>query len=88
MGLEGTKNTDVSPQQQAKRIKDPVLLIASTNDARIPYEHTRNIHRTLKRLKKDTTYVQIETGTHYMLNAESRLAMLSAAEKFLAKHLQ
>jgi dipeptidyl aminopeptidase/acylaminoacyl peptidase len=88
MGLEGAKDTDVSPQQQALRIKDPVLLIAATNDARVPYEQTRKMHRALKRLKKDTTYVEINTGTHYMVNAASRLAMLSAAEKFLAKHLQ
>ena len=87
MGLEGADDKEVSPQQQAERIEDPVLLVAAKNDARISYTQTSKFHKTLKRLKKDSTYVEIETGTHYMLNSESRHAMLQAAEKFLAEHL-
>ena len=87
MGLEGDKDANVSPQQQAKRIIDPVLLIASTNDARISYRQTKRLHKTLKRMKRDTTYVELDTGTHYMLNSESRHGMLVALEQFLDIHL-
>ena len=69
-------------------IPDPVLLVAAKNDARISYKQTSNFHKRLKKLKKDTTYVEMETGTHYMLNRESRQITLEAAEKFLAQHLQ
>ncbi len=88
MGLDGAKDKEVSPQQQAKRIGAPVLLVAAKNDARISYKQTERFHKTLKRLKKDSTYVELETGTHYMLNRESRHAWLEAAEVFLSKHLQ
>ena len=88
MGMRGVKDSKVSPQQQVDSINDPVLLIAATNDARVPFEQTRKIHKTLKKLEQDSTYIEIDTGTHYMLNAESRFEMLSAAEKFLAKHLR
>lgn len=87
MGLDGHKDAEVSPQQQVKRIKDPVLLIASTNDARIPYKQTKRFHKSLKKLKQDSTYVELDTGTHYMLNSESRFGMLVALEAFLGKHL-
>ena len=87
MGLQGANDKDVSPQHQAKRIMSPVLLIASTNDARISYRQTERLHDKLKKLDKDSTYVELDTGTHYMLNSESRLAALSAMEVFLAKHL-
>ncbi|MGK0471570.1 MAG: dipeptidyl aminopeptidase/acylaminoacyl peptidase [Candidatus Azotimanducaceae bacterium] len=88
MGLEGHKDAKVSPQQQANQITAPVLLIASTNDARISYKQTKRLHRTLKGLKRDSTYVELDTGTHYMLNGESRHGMLVALEQFLEAHLQ
>ena len=87
VGLEGSDDADVSPYQQAERISDPVLLVAAKNDARISYKQTKNFHKRLKKLKKDTTYVEMETGTHYMLNRESREITLKAAEKFLTVHL-
>ena len=85
VGLEGLDDADVSPYQQAERISDPVLLVAAKNDARISYKQTKNFHKRLKKLKKDTTYVEMETGTHYMLNRESREITLKAAEKILGR---
>lgn len=87
MGLEGANDRDVSPQHQAKSIQDPVLLIATTNDARISYKQTKKLHKLLKKLKRDSTYVELDTGTHYMLNSESRLASLTAIEGFLSEQL-
>ncbi|MFT4798693.1 MAG: dipeptidyl aminopeptidase/acylaminoacyl peptidase [Candidatus Azotimanducaceae bacterium] len=82
MGLDGANDRAVSPQHQAKSIQDPVLLIASTNDARISYKQAKRLHKLLKKLKKNSPYVELDTGTHYMLNSESRLASLTAIEGF------
>ena len=87
MGLEGVSDTEVSPFQRAKDISAPVLLMSSVDDARVPWKMAQDMHKRLRKLKKDSEYVKIKDGTHNMVTAQSRLTMLKAAEKFLAKHL-
>lgn len=87
MGLDGADDSDVSPYHRAEDVSAPVLLMSSVDDARIPYKLSRDMNKKLRKLKKESRYVEIENGTHYMLTAQSRLTMLQAAEKFLAKHI-
>ncbi len=87
MGLKDVDDKLVSPYHRADEINVPVLLISSKDDARIPYRHSKDMHKRLKKLKKDSRYVQLENGTHNMLTAESRLITLRETEKFLAKHI-
>ncbi|MBL4790137.1 MAG: S9 family peptidase, partial [Kordiimonadaceae bacterium] len=86
-GHEGKKDKEVSPYHRAKEITIPILLIAAKDDARIPYQHTKDMHKRLKNLGKNSKYVQLKTGTHYMVTAEARLKVLRETEKFLAKHI-
>ncbi|PCI63369.1 MAG: hypothetical protein COB37_05260 [Kordiimonadales bacterium] len=86
-GLNGKKDKEVSPYHRAKEITVPMLLIAAKDDARIPYQHTKDMHKRLKKLGKDSRYVQLKNGTHYMVTAEARLKVLRETEKFLAKHI-
>lgn len=88
MGLEGVSDKLVSPQQQAGKVTAPVLVVAAKDDARISYTQSKKFHQTLKKNKKASTYLELETGTHHMLNSESRYASLIASEKFLAEHLK
>ncbi len=87
MGLKGVKDKEVSPHHRAEEVSAPVLLMSSVDDARVPWKMSRDMHKRLEKLKKESTYVKIKDGTHHMVTAQSRLAALKAAEKFLAKHL-
>lgn len=87
MGLEGTEDKDVSPHQRAEDIHVPVLLMSSVDDARVPWELARDLHKKLKKLSKDSRYVKIEDGTHNMVTTKARLTVLTHAEEFLAKHI-
>jgi prolyl oligopeptidase PreP (S9A serine peptidase family) len=87
MGLEDVSDKEVSPFHRALDINVPVLLIAAKDDARVPYKQSRNMHKKLKKLKKHVQYLELETGTHDMVTAKSRLESLKATERFLAKHI-
>jgi len=88
MGLRGVDDEQVSPYDRAKDISAPVLLLSSKDDTRIPYKHSKNLHKKLKKLGKNSRYVMIKNGTHNMVTAESRLVVLRETEKFLAEHLR
>jgi len=87
MGLEGTKDTNVSPYHRAKEIQVPVMLISSKDDARVPYGMSISMHQKLQKHKKDSTYVQLENGGHSMVTDAARLKMLKETEKFLKTHI-
>lgn len=87
MGLEGSKDKDVSPYHQAQRVSAPVLVMSSKDDTRLDFDWSQDFHKRLKKLKKDSTYVLIEDGGHSMVTEKSRLTMLQNMEKFLAKHI-
>lgn len=87
MGLEGVDDEQVSPYHRAKDVSAATLLIAAKDDARISYKQSKNLHKRLKKLGKSSEYVELKTGTHYMVSAQARLQTLQATEKFLAKHI-
>lgn len=87
MGLEGVSDDFVSPYHRAEDVSAPVLLMATEDDARVPWEMSKDMHNRLKKFNKDSTFLKIEKGTHNMITVEARLAALKAAETFLAKHI-
>ena len=87
MGFEGTDDDEISPFHRAKDVSAPVLLMSSVDDARVPWKMSQDMHKRLKKLKKNSTYVKIKDGTHNLVTAQSRLTLLKAAEKFLAEHI-
>ncbi|WP_262693925.1 alpha/beta hydrolase family protein [Kordiimonas aquimaris] len=87
MGLEGSKDAEVSPYHRAKDINVPVLLMSSVDDARVPWEMSQDMHKRLRKLNKDSTFVKITDGTHHMVTAQSRLTALTEAAQFLNKHI-
>jgi dipeptidyl aminopeptidase/acylaminoacyl peptidase len=73
----------VSPVQAAAKIKIPVLLIHSTNDPVIPYEHAQTLQQALKNNRDLAVYVHDESG-HGARSAEMNQIELN----FLAKHCE
>jgi len=87
MGLTGQSYKSVSPFHVAKKITVPVLLLSSIDDARVPFKQSEKMHRRLKKLGKNSTYIQIDDGGHGWDNKASRMAVLTATKKILAKHI-
>lgn len=86
-GMEGKSIAEISPFGLAENITRPVLIIATVDDARTPFQYSVEMHEKLRNLDKDSQYVRIEKGNHNMTTKQSRLTMLRATEKFLDKHI-
>lgn len=77
----GINVDSVSPVEAAAKIKIPVLLIHSTNDPVIPYEHAQALQQALKNNPKSEVYVHDDAG-HGARSVEMNQIELN----FLAKH--
>lgn len=76
-----------SPYHMAKHITAPMLLIASERDTVVPVDHSIDMYRKLKRLKKRVEYVELPNGEHWRSNEANEIKALSAMEQFLEQHL-
>jgi len=87
MGLRGVEDTQVSPYHRAEELNTPTLLIAAKDDARVSYKQSRDLNKRLGKLGKESKYIELKTGTHYMVSAQARLKALQAIESFLTAHI-
>lgn len=87
MGLADSSDKEVSPYHRAEEVSAAVLIMSSKDDERVPYEHSKSMYKKLKKLKKETRYVEIEDGGHHLRTEKARLTILKETEKFLAKHI-
>ncbi len=78
---------ETSPARHADKIKAAVLLIAAKDDTRVDYDHSKSMRNALQDEDKDVEYVAIDHGGHGLQTAESRLAVLTALESFLDRHI-
>ncbi|WP_216825018.1 alpha/beta hydrolase family protein [Agarilytica rhodophyticola] len=76
-----------SPVRYADKISIPTLLIHGNKDRRVRVEHSRRMHRALKKANKDVQYLELEEGNHYLSNNDHRIATFKAMDEFLAKYL-
>jgi len=87
IGLKGQPDETVSPYHRAEEINIPMLLMSSVDDDRVPYKMSQRMQSRMKKLKKNSRYIQIENGGHSMITEAARVKMLSETEKFLAEHI-
>ncbi len=73
-----------SPTDNARAFKAPVLLIHGKDDLVVEYDQARQMERANKKV----TFVTLDGEDHYLSRGETRLAALTAVEKFLARHLR
>ena len=76
-----------SPYHLAKNIKAPMLIIGSERDANVPVIHSRKMHKKLKYLKKQVTYIELPNGEHSRTNEKNELTKFKALEDFLDKYI-
>jgi dipeptidyl aminopeptidase/acylaminoacyl peptidase len=76
-----------SPYHMAENIQAPMLLIAGRKDTIVSWKHSKKMHKKLKKLKKDSQYIELENGEHWRTNEENEIVKLKALEDFLGKYL-
>ena len=64
-----------------------MLIIGSEKDTVVPIIHSKKMHQRLKRLKKDTAYIELPNGEHYRTNQKNEMTKLKAIENFLNQHI-
>jgi dipeptidyl aminopeptidase/acylaminoacyl peptidase len=77
----------ISPSERADEIKIPVLLTASKSNRIIPSKQSDIMVSALKAANVDFEYLEVEDGGWAYMSTRSRLAFMTALEKFLVKHL-
>ncbi len=76
-----------SPLNSATKIKSPLLVIQGANDPRVNIHESDQIVVALRDRGADVEYLVAPDEGHGFARPVNNMAMLAAAEKFLAKHL-
>ncbi len=76
-----------SPLHAAQAIKTPLLVIQGANDPRVKQPESDQIVIALRENKHPVEYLVAADEGHGFAGKENRLAMFTAMEKFLAKHV-
>ncbi|MBN1830947.1 MAG: prolyl oligopeptidase family serine peptidase, partial [Deltaproteobacteria bacterium] len=76
-----------SPLNSAKQITAPLYVVQGANDPRVKKAESDQIVVALRELGRDVEYMVAPDEGHGFAGKENRLAMYTAMEKFLAKHI-
>jgi dipeptidyl aminopeptidase/acylaminoacyl peptidase len=76
-----------SPLNSAKQITAPLYVVQGANDPRVKQAESDQIVVALRDLGRDVEYMVAPDEGHGFAGKENRLAMYTAMEKFLAKHI-
>ena len=92
MGNESTEEgkkilKEASPLFSAEKIKAPLMIIQGANDPRVKKAESDQIVVAMRDLGRDVQYILAEDEGHGFRKPVNTMAMIAAAEKFLAKYL-
>jgi dipeptidyl aminopeptidase/acylaminoacyl peptidase len=76
-----------SPLFSADKITSPLLVIQGQNDPRVKKAESDQIVIAMRDLGREVEYLNAVDEGHGFLNEENRMAMVTAMEKFLQKHV-
>ncbi|MBI2619456.1 MAG: prolyl oligopeptidase family serine peptidase [Ignavibacteriales bacterium] len=76
-----------SPLNSATKIKAPLYVVQGANDPRVKKAESDQIVAALRELGRQVEYMVAPDEGHGFRNKENRLAMFTAMEHFLAKHI-
>ena len=78
----------VTPVEQARRIKSPVMLAFGSEDRRVPIEHGERMRAALRKAGQEPEWVLYPGEAHGWLKPEHRYDFARRMEAFLARHLK
>lgn len=76
-----------SPYHLAKEINAPLLLIVGDKDTVVPPIQSYDIHKKLKKMKKDVELVTLSNGEHWRTDEANEIKSLKTIDVFLKKYL-
>lgn len=76
-----------SPHAHADKIKTPLMVVQGANDPRVKQRESDQIVVALRDRKYPVEYILAPDEGHGFARPVNNMAMIAAAEKFLAKHL-
>lgn len=78
-----------SPLLQVARIKDPVMIVAGTDDKVVPYKQSKSLVKALEKANKPVEWISLEDTDHQALYFdEDRETIYTKTRDFLAKNLR
>ena len=84
---DSAKLDAASPEENAAKIKAPILLMHGEADATVRIDQSEEMDRALRRAGKRVTFVRVPKETHYMQAADTRIRWLTELEKFLKENI-
>ncbi|TKB45606.1 S9 family peptidase [Thalassotalea mangrovi] len=78
---------EISPLKHVKKVNVPVLLMHGEKDRSVRYSQSEDMFDELEDEGKQVEFITLEDGDHYLSNAQNRLIVFQAIERFLAQHL-
>ncbi len=76
----------VSPINAIARIKTPLMLIHGKRDVTVDHVQSEKMNNAMVKAGKSVEFVSLPLADHYFARQADRVTLLSAMERFLAKH--
>ena len=76
-----------SPVNLASQIDMPILLLHGTNDQRVEYEQSEDMHEALQDAGKDVTFVTLKNAYHSNWSVSTSVNYLESIVVFLVEHM-
>lgn len=77
----------MSPAQNARLVKIPVLLIHSEKDVTVPIAQSEIENDELDLVGRKAEFIRLSGDDHYLSFPETRIQLLKAVDKFLSTHI-
>jgi dipeptidyl aminopeptidase/acylaminoacyl peptidase len=87
VGAHGDEYREVSPLNNADKVRAPVLLIHGSDDRRVDYDQSQSMANALKKAGKTVQLVSDVVSIHGMPDQESRLKYFQTVASFLLKNV-
>ncbi|TXI90240.1 MAG: S9 family peptidase [Burkholderiaceae bacterium] len=84
---EGRHVIEGSPYENASKIQAPVLLFHGDKDLNVSVEHSKKMHEKLKKLNKESEFIQFSGFEHSLDDSVTRVKMLEKIRLFLKNKL-
>jgi acetyl esterase/lipase len=81
------KAQEISPAQHADGVKCPVLLMHGEVDTTVPIKQSEIMRDALKSANKSVEFIKLDSDSHYLQLADTRIRFLKETEAFLKKNI-
>ena len=83
---DGRDLREVSPIRFVDKVSVPILLIHGKDDTVVEYSQSSRMADALRAAGKQVQFVTLPNGDHWLLNSETRSAMLQASMDFVTRY--